>query len=412
MYEREQYIRKIEKFIDKPVIKVISGAKRTGKSTLLSFVYNKLIEHGIQKEDIIQVNFEYYQYDGLRYQQSLYRYICDLAKKNKRKMYILIDEVQEVEQWEQVAIKFMQEVECDLYVTGSVGTKMIPELEGKCVVIPMYTLSFAEYLDFLQVDAMGAGYKEILHDSMFENYMKFGGYPGVHTMVADEHMIKQYIRGIYSYVMLKDIVQRNDIRDTVLLEKIAFFLAWHVGDIMSPKKVADILKSQGNKAGVETVYHYIEALMKGMAFYKVLRFDIKKNREMSTLEKYYLCDNGFWYGLLGRPSSNTNGMLENVVYLELLRRDYEVYTGKYGSSEIDFVAMRNDEVMYIQTVPYLENEMIVSQEFGVLKSMQEPGRKIVISMDEQFSEASGDVEWMNICDFLLEQRRREMGLEA
>lgn len=325
------------------------------------------------ESNIIAINFESLRYEALRDFRALYAEISKRAESVNGMLYVLLDEIQEVESWEKVINSLRVDFNCDIYVTGSNATLLSGELAtllaGRYVEIRVYPLDFQEYLDFAAANPDEAG---LSRQEQFADFLRFGGLPGIHQMKWEEGRIMQYLQDIYNSVLLKDVIARNRIRDTALLEGIVLYLMDNIGNPFSAKSISDFLKSQGRKLSTETVYHYLKALENAFLIHKVRRFDIKGRR-----------------------------ILENTVYLELLRRGWNVHIGKQGVAEVDFVAGRTDERLYIQ-VCYVLTPENMDREFGPLEAIPDNYEKLVLSTDTLLRINRGGIRQKNIMDFLLE----------
>lgn len=401
MIIREIYMNQIRSYINTPVIKVITGMRRSGKSALLELTRDELKRNGVSDNNIIYINFESLRYADLKTDMMLYKHIMDLSNTIKGKIYILLDEIQEVDDWEKIINSFRVDLDCDIYVTGSNAKLLSGELAtllaGRYVEIHVYPLSFSEYIKFTENDEEGKN-KSI--DKKFADYIRYGGLPGIHQLKWDEKAVMQYLEDIYNSVILKDVVQRNNIRDTALLEAIIHYLMDNIGNTFSAKTISDFLKSQGRKLSVETVYNYIEALQSAFIINKVKRFDIKGKKILETQEKYYMSDLGLRHAVMGYNDNDIAGVLENVVYEELLRREYKVYIGKQGVAEVDFVAENKEDRIYIQ-VCYILHEGDIEREFAPLEAISDNYEKVVISADSLMKINRNGIRQKNIIDFLL-----------
>lgn len=402
MIERERYMRVIRDFMDKPVIKVISGMRRSGKSAILELIRQELLARGINVQNIIFMNFESLRYDSLKNYKALYAELSAKIQQTDGRIYILLDEIQEVEAWEQVVNSLRVDFDCDIYITGSNAKLLSGELAtllaGRYVEIQVYPLDFKEYLDFA---AQNAEESKLTKQEHFENFLRFGGLPGIHQMKWEEKRIMQYLHDIYNSVLLKDVIARSKIRDTALLESIVLYLMDNIGNTFSAKTISDFLKSQGRKLSTETVYNYLKALEAAFLIHKVERFDIKGKRILETQEKYYLSDLGLRHAVMGYRDNDIAGVLENTVYLELLRRGFSVNIGKQGVAEVDFVADRADDRRYIQ-VCYILTPENTEREFAPLEAIADNYEKTVISTDTLLNINRGGIRRKNIVDFLLE----------
>lgn len=404
MIKRELYLKKIRNFIDKPVIKVITGMRRSGKSMILKLISQELLEKGISSQNIIYINFESLMFSDLTEFKSLYNHIIEKSQTLTEKVYILLDEIQEVEHWEKAVNSFMVDLDCDIYITGSNANLLSSELAtyiaGRYVEIKVYPLSFREYIDFAKIQNP----QNILsNEEYFEQYLQFGGLPGIHNFNYDKSNIYQYLSDIYSSILLKDVVAKNNIRDVELLERIILYIFDNIGNTFSAKNVSDFLKSQGRKLSRETVYNYLKALESAYIISSVQRYDVKGKALLETMEKFYLTDLGFRHAKLGYRPNDIAGYLENIIYLELIRRKYTVNIGKLGTKEIDFIGILENEKLYIQVTYLLASPETVEREFSPLKKIEDNYPKYVLSMDNLGEYNIDGIIRKRIIDFLLEK---------
>lgn len=404
MIKRELYLKKIRNFIDKPVIKVITGMRRSGKSMILKLISQELLEKGILSQNIIYINFESLMFSDLTEFKTLYNYIIEKSKTLTGKVYILLDEIQEVEHWEKAVNSFMVDLDCDIYITGSNANLLSSELAtyiaGRYVEIKVYPLSFKEYIDFAKIQNP----QNILsNEEYFKQYLQFGGLPGIHNFSYDKSNIYQYLSDIYSSILLKDVVAKNNIRDVELLERIILYVFDNIGNTFSAKNVSDFLKSQGRKLSRETVYNYLKALESAYIISSVQRYDVKGKALLETMEKFYLTDLGFRHAKLGYRPNDIAGYLENIIYLELIRRKYTVNIGKLGTKEIDFIGTLENEKLYIQVTYLLASPETVEREFSPLKKIGDNYPKYVLSMDNLGEYNIDGIVRKRIIDFLLEE---------
>ena len=401
MVKRERYMSQIRDFMDKPVVKVLTGMRRSGKSAMLELIKEELLAKSIPENNIIHINFESLRYEKLKDYHVFYKAITEQSKTISGKIYILLDEIQEVEGWEQVINSFRVDFDCDIYFTGTNAKLMSGELAtllaGRYVEIRIYPLDFQEYLEFAKSNPEEAGLEK---QEQFANYLKYGGLPGIHQMKWEESRIMQYLLDIYNSVLLKDVISRNGIRDTALLESIVQYLMDNIGKTFSAKTISDFLKSQGRKLSTETVYNYIKALENAFLIHKAARFDIKGKRMLETQEKYYLADLGLRHAVLGYRQNDIADLLENVIYLELLRRGYSVSIGKQDVAEVDFVANKGDDRVYIQ-VCYVLTPDNTDREFAPLEAINDNYEKMVLTMDTLLGINRGGIRQKNIVEFLL-----------
>lgn len=400
MKNRDLYLTQLIKYRDKPLIKVITGIRRCGKSTLLSLFKNHLIESGVLNDHIIRMNFESFEFDDISNYKQLHAYIKDKLVNNFDKHYILLDEVQQVASWEKVINSFLVDANVDIYITGSnaylLSSELSTLLSGRYVEIKMQPLSFKEYLDFTETDR-----KDNLQEK-FNKYLEFGGLPTVVELLDHPETIGPFLEGIYNTVLMKDVIERNNIRDTALLESILRFIAANVGSIVSSKKISDYLTSSGRKTTSDTIDNYLKMLENAFIIYKANRYDLKGKMFLKTLEKYYIVDMGIRNRLTGLQGKDYGHVLENIVYLELIRRGFEVTIGKIGSLEVDFVATNANEKIYYQVSATIIDEKTRNRELRPLQSISDNYPKYILTMDQTvFNDYSG-IKILNIIDYLLE----------
>ena len=399
---RQIYTEQLIAYIDTPVIKVITGIRRCGKSYLLKLLTQTLRERGVKDDQIIKIDFESLKFEPYRHYTPLYEHISERAQRTNGKVYILIDEIQEVEGWERAIRSFQVDLNCDIYLTGSnahlLSGELATYLSGRYIELQLYTLSFKEYLYFNRREADSSADRQ----AAFYDYIEDGGFPGLHLMPQDEHLKRQYVRGIYNSVVLKDIVQRHRIRDVELLERVLIYIMNNIGQTFSAKKIADYLKSQGRRVGVESIYSYIRAFEQAMIIHTAKRYDVKGKRLLDRTEKYFLADLGIRSSLMGDRGNDISQQLENIVYLELRRQGYTVYVGKEGDREIDFIAEKDGRRLYVQVTYLLASAEVIEREFSPLLKLRDQYPKFVISLDSAPMSPREGVEWMNLIDFILE----------
>lgn len=388
---RKNYLNKLIKFKDTDVIKIVTGIRRCGKSVLLSQYIDYLKSIGIKDENIIFINFEFLEYDSLKNYDVLYKYI-----KNKTingKMYLLIDEIQEVDHFEKAIDSLFASGHYDIYLTGSNSRLLSREistlLSGRYVEIPILPFSFKEYLEITNLDKNEA----------FKNYVLYGGLPYA-TQINDIETKLSYIEGIYNTVVLKDIIERKGITDSKLLNDILKYILDTVGNTISSKKIADTLTSKGKKTSYNTVNNYLNALKEAFIIYEVERYDIRGKQRLNSLEKYYVVDLGFRTYVLNNIQSNYGSVLENIVYLELIRRGYHVNIGKIDNLEIDFIATKNNEKIYLQVSSSVIDENTFKREIAPFLKVKDNYTKIILSLDYLPNDYRG-IKIINLIDWLL-----------
>jgi uncharacterized protein len=400
MIKRNAYINKLKKFIGKPQIKIITGIRRSGKSTVLRLLIDELIGCGVNQSHIIYLNFESFANSHLTQAKSLFEEVKGRIT-GSGKYYLLFDEVQEVEDWEKAINSFLVDFDADIYITGSnshlLSSELATFLAGRYVEIPIFTLSFSEFLEFKK------SYSEISASqfSLFVEYLRKGGFPVIHTLDYEEETAYQVVRDIYDSVILRDSVQRYKIRDIELLNRVIHYAFDNIGNTFSGKNVADYFKSQQRKIDLNTVYNYLQALESAFILYRVSRYDVKGKEILKTQEKFYLADISLLYATMGYRDRVISGILENLVFLELKRRGYAVYVGKYDKREIDFVGEQNGQKIYIQVAYKLESKETIDREFAPLLAILDHFPKYVITMDEFFKDTIQGVKHQHISDFLL-----------
>ena len=344
MKKRDLYLNKLIQFKDKQFIKVITGIRRCGKSTLLKLFREYLLENDVSEKQIIYINFESMQFDDIKDYKLLYKYIKEHIATDSR-TYLLLDEIQEVAHWEKAVNSFLVDFNVDIYITGSnawlLSSELSTLLSGRYVEIKMLPLSFKEYMDFIEEPSND-------REKDFQAYLRYGGLPPIIELNNNFDMIQSFLSGIYNTVLMKDIVQRNTVRDPALLDNLVRFLANNIGNSISTKKISDYLTSAGRKTTPATIDNYLQMLEKAFIFYKANRYDIKGKLYLKTQEKYYIVDTGIRNNLLGLRNMDYGHILKNVVYLELLRRGFDVYIGKIGSMEVDFIAVKANKKIYYQ----------------------------------------------------------------
>lgn len=399
MIDRDQLYEKIAPYIDKPMIKVISGIRRCGKSTFMKLMIKRLRDKGISKHNILYINKELLEFEFIKDYSMLNHYVKESFSTNSEKKYLFIDEIQEIDQWEKALSSFLAEGLFDIYITGSnsrmLSSELATFLTGRYVVISMYPLSFKEFLMF-------RGEKASSNEDEFQLYLKFGGLPGIHDLPFVDDIVFQYINSIYNTILLKDIVARYAIRDVTLFEKISAFVFDNIGNITSAKRISDYIKSQHIKVSVDTVQNYISFLKDAFIMFKAQRYDIKGRKHLEIYEKYYASDTGIRHSVLGYRYDDISFLLENIVYLELLRRGYRVSIGKFDNYEVDFIAQKNDEKKYFQVSYLLGSQETIEREFRPLLKIKDNYEKIVLSMDKIWGEDKEGVKRVNIIDFLLD----------
>ena len=394
MILRPDYLEKLKPFIDVKVVKILAGIRRCGKSTILEMLKTELLSMGVDDSHIITKNYSNIEYEenfnAKRMYDELKGYIVD-----EKKYYFLLDELQEVSGWERVINSLLEEFNVDLYVTGSNSKLMSSEistyLTGRHITIPVYTLSFKEYLSFKNDNK---SIKDCLQD-----YIRFGGFPLVAISNLDEKSSYQIVEDIYNSVVVNDITKRHNIQNTNLFNRVVRFVVENLGKTFSANSIVKFLKSENRTIPVETIYNYLDWLEKAFVIYRCKRYDLQGKNILKTQEKFYIADQSIKYALFGFNPTSIASMMENLVFFELKRRGYEVYIGKNGDKEIDFVAVKRDEKQYIQVCRELPKES--DREIANLMAIKDNYPKIVITLDDYASGNINGIKIVHLADFLL-----------
>lgn len=397
MIQRKEYLEKMISYREKQFIKVVTGVRRCGKSTLFLLYQDYLKQNGVEEDQIISINLEDLEYEDLLDYKALYQYIKARLCKN-RYTYIFIDEVQNCDKFEKAVDSLFLQENVDIYVTGSNAYMLSGELatllSGRYVTIDMLPLSFREYC----MANPGESNRQL-----FQDYLKYGSFPYVAVMEKNEDVIKSYVEGIYNTILIKDVAKREEITDIALLENIIKTVASSIGSPVSIKKISDTINSSGRKISVNTVERYMRALTDSYIFYKADRYDIKGKQYLKTLSKYYMVDTGIRNLLLAESASDLGHLLENVVYLELLRRGYRVNVGKLAEKEVDFVADTHDGLIYYQVSASVLEESTLKRELEPLKKIPDHYPKLLLTLDEIGAGADYEgIRQKNVLDWLTE----------
>jgi len=401
MTKRELYIEKIKPFIDKDIIKVLTGIRRSGKSVMLKLIMEELKQNKIDEKQFININFENLINRELTTADKLHEYILKKASEIKKKCYIFLDEIQEVKNWEKCinSLRVNEEYDFDIYITGSNAKLLSGELStylaGRYVEFVIYPFSFKEFLETLKSIQQDVSTREA-----FQKYVKFGGMPFLYNLAFEEEASLQYLKDIYSSIILKDITQRNKIRDTDMLERVISYLIMNVGNNFSATSISKFFKSENRKVSVETILNYIKAAEESFLIYRVSRDDLIGKKVLNVNEKYYIADHGMREAILGSNQRDINQIFENIIYLELLRKGYNVRVGKVDNLEVDFVCTKGNEKIYVQVAYLLASSETIEREFTSLEKIDDNYPKYVISMDE-FDMSRNGIKHVNIIDFLI-----------
>ena len=429
---RDRYLKKLVGFQDTEPVKVITGIRRCGKSSLLKLMIRHLRETGIGQEQIVEMNFESHDFRSMT-SDEVYHYVKEKVVPGKR-MYLFFDELQRIDAWEDAVNSFRVDLDCDIYITGSNAYLLSSEystyLSGRCVEIKMLPLSFQEFLDFHNFEvretssALGGTRRQVFDKNgerydlreVFDAYMRFGGMPGIADIGLDQDKALSLLDGIYSTVVVRDILEREkrrgqrQITDSTLLRKIVLFLADNIGSSISVSSIGKTLMNEGlledgkrkGTPSTHTVQAYIGALLESYFFYEIKRFDIKGKEYLRTLGKYYIVDIGLRNFLLGFRNRDSGHAIENVVYFELLRRGYDVAIGKIDNQEVDFIATTADDKLYIQVTESMQSEDVRKRELAPLQKIRDNYEKIVLSLEPGLDASYDGIKSLNLVEWLLD----------
>jgi predicted AAA+ superfamily ATPase len=403
LINRPKYLKQLIQNKDVDLVKIVTGIRRCGKSSLLELFHKYLTDNGISESNIIHMNLESLRYRNLKNYIDFYDFISSKISK-RRRTYLIFDELQAIEHWEKAIESFRIDFDVDIYITGSnayfLSTEFSTLLSGRYVEIRMLPLSFKEFLTFYNFE------KSITTEEKFQKYLQFGGMPILREYQFNEARSNQALEGIYSTVILRDILQRNNQTDQNMLQKIILFLCSNIGSITSPNSIGNVLYNEGNisnngkKVAGKTVDKYISMLHNAFIFFPVSRYDVKGKQLLKTLEKNYIIDMGFRNMLLGYRDTDRGHIIENIVFLELLRRDYRVYIGKVGETEVDFIAEKPDDKLYIQVTESMQSPETRERELRPLRMIPDNYEKIVLSMDRNYINSYDGIKSLNLIDWL------------
>lgn len=402
MIYRFDYMRQLQAFKDNKIIKVVTGLRRSGKSTLLQMYCDELIANGVSPSQIQFINFELMKYDDIRTYRQLYDLITQsivVGKKN----YLFFDEIQQVEGWEKALNSLTLEYDTDIYVTGSnaylLSSELATLISGRYVEIKMLPLSFKEYYEYYKNDGKSK-------EELFNDYLKYGGLPQLLSLPSDEKTISSFLESIYDTVILKDVVGRNKLKDIDLLKRVFAFICGNVGSITSTNSMAKYIAKEAKldtSLRPSTIGNILEMLENAFIIYKANRYDVKGKEVLKSLEKYYVADTGLKNTIVGYNLENYGHSIENVVYLELLRRGYKVYVGKCDNKEIDFVAIKKEEIHYFQVTESLADSKTQEREVAPFYLTNDFYEKTIITTDKTYATNINGIKIVNLTDFLLSE---------
>mgnify|MGYP001774971715 FL=1 len=400
MIYRTEYMQRLKAFKDNKIIKVVTGLRRSGKSTLLEMFRDELLQSGVQPEQIQYINFELMKYDAVRNYKQLYNVVTEKALPDK-KNYLFFDEIQQVSGWEKTVNSLSLEYDADIYVTGSnaylLSSELATLISGRYVEIKMLPLSFKEYYGYYRDSGKS-------REELFNNYLKYGGLPQLLSLPQDEQTIGTFLSSIYDTVILKDVLGRNKLKDVDLLKRVYAFVCGNVGSITSTNSMAKYIANEAKldtNVRPATIGNILEMLENAFIIYRADRYDVKGKEVLKSLEKYYLADTGLKNIIVGYNLENYGHSIENVVYLELLRRGYRVYVGKNAAKEIDFVAINKEETRYFQVTESLADKATQEREIAPFRSTHDFYEKTIITTDKTYITNVNGIKIVNLIDFLL-----------
>ena len=404
MIKREAYMSRIRPFIGSDLVKVLTGIRRCGKSVMLELIQEEITASGVDPSQFISINFENMSNASLCTAQALHDEIIGRAAQLSGKVYLFFDEIQEVQDWETCINSFRVELDCDIYITGSnaklLSGELATYLAGRYVEFVIYPFSFDEFIQLYRTIFPEADVR-----TCFNRYLTAGGMPYLANLRYEETACRQYLQDLFNSVELKDIVQRNKVRDVDMLERIIAYVTANIGTTFSSTAISKYLKSEGRSVSPETVLGYLKACTDAFLFYQVKRQDLRGKKILTVNEKYYVADHGVREAVFGGNQRDINLVLENIVYLELLRRGYVVTVGKVGDKEVDFICESQGNRLYIQVAYLLASEETIQREFGVYERVRDNYPKYVLTLDE-FDMSRDGIKHRNIRDFLLEKEWR------
>ena len=399
MLIREKYLNQLIDGKDLNLIKVITGVRRSGKSTLLLQYKDYLVSQNISEEDIIYMNFESAEWYDIKDYNDLYKYIKERANNNSNKKYILLDEVQNVDKWEKAVNSILVDINSDIYITGSnaylLSSELTTLLAGRVLTIKIYPFSFKEFLKEYPFKNNEDKYEK------FDKYLKYGGMPMIVNMNDNENLIINYLNDLKEVVLKKDVISRNNIKDIDFLDNLIKYMASVIGNLTTPYSIAEFMKKNGSTITNETVDSYLKMLENAYFIYRVPRYELKGKQLLKTQGKYYFIDNGLKNIIAGFSSYDTGSSYENLIYIELLRRGYEVYVGQYNDIEIDFIAIKPSEKIYYQVSRSILDEKVEEREKKSLLAINDNYKKVILTMDNVKNKQIEGIDVINIIDFLM-----------
>lgn len=401
MIKREQYMNKVRPFMDKNIIKVLTGIRRSGKSVMLQLIQDELKGLGCKDKQILTLNFEDMTYAHLNQASKLHEFVMEHLEKNPELKYLFFDEIQEVSDWEKCINSLLTKNQFDIYITGSNAKLLSGELAtflaGRYVEIHVMPFSFQEFIELYKVDD---GQPPSI-DVVFSQYFQVGGFPFIHHFINEPTAIAQYLKDVYSSVLIKDVMKRNQFRDVDLLERILMYVIAHVGESFSANSISKYFKSEGRKVAPETILNQLKGCEEAFLFHRVPRMDLVGKQILQVNEKYYIADHGIRQAVYGNNQRDIQRILENIVYMEMLRRGYGIYVGRVGKLEVDFICEKAGQRIYLQVSYLLASDETIQREFGSLLEIDDNYPKYVLSMD-RFDMSREGIIHKYLPEFLLE----------
>lgn len=397
LIKRNYYLNQLIESKDLNLIKVITGVRRSGKSILLQQYKEYLLSIKVKEENIIYMNFESAEWYDIKNYEDLYKAI--IARKKEGKNYILLDEVQNIQEWEKAVNSMLVDIDCDIYITGSnaylLSSELTTLLAGRVLTIKIYPFSFKEFIQAYPFEEGEDKYEK------FDKYLKYGGLPMLINLKDNEQLIINYLNDIKEVVLKKDVIARNSIKDVVFLDNLIKYMASVIGNLTNPHSISEYMNKNGSNITNETIDSYLKMLENAFFIYRVPRYELKGKQLLKTQGKYYFVDNGLKNVIAGMSSYDTGSSFENLIYIELLRRGYEVYVGKYNEIEIDFIAIKPNEKVYYQVARSIIDEAVEEREKKSLLAINDNYKKVILTMDRVKNKEIEGIEVVNIIDFLM-----------
>ncbi|MDO4265994.1 MAG: ATP-binding protein [Eubacteriales bacterium] len=403
MLKRDLYLKRIEMYVGRDVVKLITGVRRCGKTTIIHQLIDEMKEGGVPEENILYLNFESLLYSYFRASQDLMEMLSEFLNSMQGHSYVFLDELPDIKGWALVLSQLMERYDCEFFVISSnqqiFGDDFAKALSYRYVRIEVYPLVFSEYLELARTDELLAGCTQ---EELFADFRRRGTMPAVYDMHCGDSARQIYLCDTYRAILLKDVVECHKLRDIAHIDKIMHFILGHIGETFSPKTIRDYVKAQGVTISVDTVYSFLSALMDSGLIYRVPRYDIKNDKPLETQEKYYICDLGMRDAAFGTSELSTKAAMENILYMELLSRGFKVYVGKQGRHQIDFMAVKQEDRTYLNCCETIEDKEAVKQAFQPLVKIRDNYFKMVLSLDPETKINKGGIINCPLLQFLMQ----------